>query len=129
MRNPSRVFAAKVIRIESEEVRREYLKELRIIQNLPPCPNLVRTHRQHLESENNLYIFQEFCESGTLMNYRSERHGSALTEEEVYDLFFQVTNGLITLLDAGIVHEDIKPVNILKKGRVFKLCDFGVSEL
>jgi serine/threonine protein kinase len=44
-------------------------------------------------------------------------------------LFFQLTNGLVTLLEAGIVHEDIKPVNILKRGRVFKLCDFGVSEL
>jgi len=40
-----------------------------------------------------------------------------------------VSNGLITLLNAGIVHEDIKPANVLKKGRVFKLCDFGVSEL
>lgn len=77
MRNPSKVFAVKVIRIESEEVKKEYLKELRIIQNLPPCPNLVRTHKQHLESENNLYIFQEFCEGGTLMNFRSERQGQA----------------------------------------------------
>jgi serine/threonine protein kinase len=63
------------------------------------------------------------------MSYRTEKQGAALSEEETYDLFYQVTNGLITLLDAGIIHEDIKPVNILKKGRVFKLCDFGVSEL
>lgn len=42
-------------------------------------------------------------------------------------MFFQTTNGLIFLLEAGIVHEDIKPANILKRGPFFKLCDFGVS--
>lgn len=36
---------------------------------------------------------------------------------------------MIFLLEAGIVHEDIKPANILKKGPIFKLCDFGVSEI
>ena len=98
MRNPSRVFAVKVIKMENEDVRREYLKELKIIQNLPACPNLVRTFKQHLESENNLYIFQEFCEGGTLMSIRTEKLGAAMSEDEIYDLFFQLSNGLITLL-------------------------------
>ena len=44
-------------------------------------------------------------------------------------MFFQTTNGLIFLIDAGIIHEDIKPANMLKKGPFFKLCDFGVSEI
>lgn len=78
-KDAARVFAVKVIRIDSDEVRKEYLKELRIIQNLPDCPNLVKTHRQHLESENNLYIFQEYCESGTLINYRLQRGEGPLT--------------------------------------------------
>ena len=43
-------------------------------------------------------------------------------------MFLQIANGLIFLLEAGIIHEDIKPANILKKGDYFKLCDFGVSE-
>lgn len=53
-----KIFAVKVIKIVSEEVRKDYLKELTIIKNLPACPNIVKTHKQHLESENNLYIFQ-----------------------------------------------------------------------
>lgn len=63
------------------------------------------------------------------MNIRTEKLGSAMSEEEIYDLFYQLSSGLIALLEAGIVHEDIKPVNILKRGRLFKLCDFGVSEI
>jgi hypothetical protein len=39
-----------VIKIVSEEVRKDYLKELTIIKNLPACPNIVKTHKQHLES-------------------------------------------------------------------------------
>jgi serine/threonine protein kinase len=58
MKNPNNIFAVKVISIINEEVKKEYLKELKIIKNLPKCPNLVQTHKQHLESENNLYIFQ-----------------------------------------------------------------------
>lgn len=50
-----------------------------------------------------------------------------MREDEIYDIFYQISNGLIVLLDAGIIHEDIKPTNILKKGRIYKLCDFGVS--
>jgi serine/threonine protein kinase len=123
------MFAVKVIKTISEEVRKDYLKELKIIKNLPDCPNIVKTYKQHLESDNNLYIFQEYCECGTLATYRLERLGVPFTEEEIYDIFFQTVNGLLFLLDTGIVHEDIKPANILKKGPHFKLCDFGVSEI
>ena len=63
-----------------------------------------------------------------MSTFKNEKLGMPLTEEEIYDLFIQITNGLIFLLDSGIVHEDIKPANILKKGKYFKLCDFGVSE-
>jgi serine/threonine protein kinase len=45
IKDQSKVFAVKVIRIESEEIKNEYLKELKIIKNLPDCPNLVKTHR------------------------------------------------------------------------------------
>jgi serine/threonine protein kinase len=104
MKDPNRVFAVKVIKIESEEVKKEYLKELKIIKSLPDCPNLVKIHKQHLESDKNLYIFQEYCESGTLLHYRNEKMGVMLREDEIYDVFFQISNGLITLLEAGIIH-------------------------
>ena len=75
----NKLFAVKVIKIASEEVKKDYLKELKIIKNLPDCPYIVKTYKQHLESENNLYIFQEYCESGTLATYRAEKLGAPFT--------------------------------------------------
>lgn len=43
-----KLFAVKVIKITDEEVKKDYLKELKIIKNLPECPNIVKTHKQHL---------------------------------------------------------------------------------
>lgn len=44
----TKIFAVKVIELTSEEVRNDYLKELKIIKNLPDCPNIVKTYKQHL---------------------------------------------------------------------------------
>ena len=75
----TKLFAVKVIKLSSEEVRKDYLKELKIIKNLPDCPNVVKTHKQHFESENNLYIFQEYCEAGTLATFKAERLGASFS--------------------------------------------------
>ncbi len=48
IKDQSKVFAVKVIKIISEEVKVDYLKELKIIKNLPKCPNIVSTYKQHL---------------------------------------------------------------------------------
>jgi len=53
-----KLFAVKVIKITNQDAKKDFLKELKIIKNLPDCPNIVKTHKQHFESENNLYIFQ-----------------------------------------------------------------------
>lgn len=58
MENPNMVFAVKIIPLVSESARKQYLQELDIVQHLPKCPNIVHIHKQHLESDNNLYIFQ-----------------------------------------------------------------------
>jgi serine/threonine protein kinase len=42
-------------------------------------------------------------------------------------MFFQLGKGYIDLYKSGIIHEDIKPSNILIKGKLFKYCDFGIS--
>lgn len=50
------------------------------------------------------------------------------TEDEVFNLFYQVSLGFIDLIEGKIFHEDIKPQNILIKNGVYKLTDFGISQ-
>lgn len=54
------------MKLETAKMRKSCLDELLIIQNLPKSLNLVQVHPQHLESDNNFYIFLEYCDGGTL---------------------------------------------------------------
>ena len=105
------------------------MKELEIVKHLPPSLNLVKIHQQHLESENNLYIFEEYCEGGNMAELKTNRNGKDYAEEEIFDIFFQLISGFMELRKAGIFHEDIKPQNILKKNNLYKFTDFGISQL
>jgi serine/threonine protein kinase len=44
-------------------------------------------------------------------------------------LFFQIVNGFILLRKHNIFHEDIKPENIMIKNNLYKITDFGISQL
>jgi serine/threonine protein kinase len=127
-RDPSKVYAVKVIRLQSEKVKNECLKELEIIRRLPDSPNLVKIYSQHFESENNFYIFEELCSGGNLYELIRRRKDNPFTEEEVFQLFFQLSKGVIALQHSNIYHEDLKPQNILIEGNLFKITDFGISQ-
>ncbi len=60
---------------------------------------------------------------------KAARNGKPYTEDEVFDIFFQIVSGFFCLRSAGIFHEDIKPQNILKKHNLYKFTDFGISQL
>lgn len=47
----------------------------------------------------------------------------------MFNLFFQVVTGFIELRKNNIFHEDIKPENILIRNNLYKLADFGISQL
>lgn len=59
-----------------------------------------------------------------MKNYRK-----TCEEDEAYNIFLQLTNGLIDLIAGKIDHEDIKPQNVLIKNGIYKFADFGISKL
>ena len=66
---------------------------------------------------------------GESLDERMSDHG-ALPEDAVIRLALQVVDGLRAALDAGLVHRDIKPGNILiSEDGTAKLVDFGLSLL
>ncbi len=82
---------------------------------------------EHFDSWGNIpYLVMKFCDGGSL-----DKKIGKMTTEELTDAVVQITNGLKYLHQNGIVHQDIKPANILidnTSGKVtYVLSDFGIS--
>jgi hypothetical protein len=72
------------------------------------------------------YLVMPFCEGGSL--YGKLQENGTLTEKQVAEMLVQVADGLEYLHRKDIVHQDIKPDNILIDGDGnYLLTDFGIS--
>ena len=78
------------------------------------------------KSKNNIYLFQELCENGTLLSLMEER--KIIPMAETLSIFKQIISGYKNLYDHKIIHRDLKPANILIKGDYFKIADFGFAK-
>ncbi len=79
------------------------------------------------EFDGRQYLVTEFVDGGTLKNWiqRQPRNW-----EDVAQLLTGVADGLATAHQAGILHRDIKPDNILVTSSGYaKLADFGLAKL
>ena len=88
-------------------------------------PNVVQVHDQG-EDDGRIFLAMEYVAGETLR----ERIGTegALTPREALDLLAPVLTGLAVAHDAGYIHRDVKPENVLisEEGRV-KVADFGLA--
>ncbi len=79
------------------------------------------------EFEGRQYLATEFVDGGTLRNWAQQQPRSW---EDVAELLTGVADGLATAHQAGILHRDIKPDNILVTASGYaKLADFGLAKL
>ncbi|MDD6429518.1 MAG: Stk1 family PASTA domain-containing Ser/Thr kinase [Lachnospiraceae bacterium] len=88
-------------------------------------PNIVNIY--DVGSEDGLYyIVMEYVEGITLKNYISSK--GRLGYNEAVSIAIQVAKGIEAAHSKGIVHQDIKPQNIIisKDGKV-KVTDFGIA--
>ncbi|EGR28771.1 protein kinase domain protein [Ichthyophthirius multifiliis] len=79
-----------------------------------------------LETSNNYYIIQEFCDGGDLRTCLKRKQ--CLSEQEAVYVIKDLLNGFIELIKNGVIHRDLKPENILIKGDSYKLADFGFAK-
>jgi eukaryotic-like serine/threonine-protein kinase len=74
------------------------------------------------------YYVMEYAQRGNLRQYRTSRSGFGPEEALIY--FLQACYGLRHAHAAGLVHQNLKPENLLvtAQGNV-KLCDFGMNRV
>ena len=76
---------------------------------------------------NELSVVMELSEGGTLKNHIQNQ--GKMSEDEIVLLVRQMLEGLSYLHQAGVLHKDLKPSNILMKGFDIKLSDYALAEL
>ncbi len=89
-------------------------------------PNIITIHEIN-EMDSGHFIVTEFIDGETLR----ERMGLALMKlGEVLEVAIQTVSALSAAHEAGIVHRDIKPDNImLRRDGIVKVLDFGLAKL
>ena len=109
---------------DSERVRRFQL-EARAASSLNH-PNIITIYEIG-QLDQLHYIATEFIDGETL---RQRMANAELTIAEAVEIATNVATALLAAHDAGIVHRDVKPENImLRADKVVKVLDFGLAKL
>ncbi len=122
----SKVVALKIPK--SQEKGDKVLSEGLKIKGLSH-PNLIQIYDMG-RVEGYFIIEMEYFEGYPLSGELTESGLSVLrTFQTVYEIFEKILDGLEFMHDLKIAHGDIKPDNILIKGKQVKITDFGTSRL
>lgn len=123
-----RTVAVKVLRPCDDEVAAARLRDEAVIASGLNHPGIARVFdygEAEVEGELRPYLTMELVEGMTL---RQALRGGPLPPDHVLDLIAQVASALAHAHDAGVVHRDVKPGNIMltPDGRAV-LLDFGIA--
>ena len=78
------------------------------------------------EHDGRQYLVTELVDGGTLRSWAADKRSS----RQIVDVLVGVADGLAAAHEAGIIHRDVKPENILiAKNGYAKLADFGLAKL
>lgn len=118
-------YAVKRSKLTDSRARDSFLAELQTWIDLPPHPHIVtcRFFRTHGED---IIVFSDYCEGGSLAAWIG---GTTLRPlVEVLDIAIQFAWGLHAAHLCGLVHQDVKPGNVLMTSDgIAKVSDFGLS--
>jgi eukaryotic-like serine/threonine-protein kinase len=119
-----RPVAVKVLAAELEDddtFRRRFLREARLAGRLSH-PNIVQVYDAGETDDQRPYIVMELVPGRTVADC------GKLDPGEVITLAVQACAGLQHAHDAGLVHRDVKPGNLLlRDDGVLKIADFGIA--
>jgi serine/threonine protein kinase len=121
-----------VVLLGEEEVRKRFLTEALTMARLRH-PHIVAIWDFHDDEDLTFFVMEYFCNDlGVIIGetYRVEAPSRVLSVDKAIHYTGQILEGLCCLHQAGIIHRDIKPYNILVTDQDdVKITDFGLSKL
>jgi serine/threonine-protein kinase len=106
------------------EFRERFVREARMAAGLAH-PNVVSIYDAG-EDDGRPFIVMEYVEGATLADEVARL--KRIPPDEVVDLALQACGALAHAHDAGLVHRDVKPQNLLlRTDGVLKIADFGIA--
>ncbi|GMH60450.1 hypothetical protein TrRE_jg644, partial [Triparma retinervis] len=110
--------------------KRDILNEVALLERLDH-PNVIKCYGHFWDHASGaLYMVLEYADAGDLYSHVIKRRmkGSYYTEGEIWVMFYQLCLGLNHLHSNGVIHRDIKSLNIMMcKDGMVKIGDLGVS--
>jgi serine/threonine protein kinase len=124
-------YAMKCATAAAQAAQQAMLLELQNWVALPSHPNLLKCHFVRTVGKT-VMVFAEYVQGGSLRDwiddgrlYRGSRREVLV---RILDLAIQWTWGLHVVHDLGLVHQDVKPGNLLvSESCVAKVSDFGLA--
>ncbi|KAF7546706.1 hypothetical protein G7046_g9224 [Stylonectria norvegica] len=132
-RSPAKgqVFAVKKSKrpYQGSKDRNAKLREAQALKALSLADHVVK-YVDEWEHNSHLYIQTEFCEEGNLERFLANvGHGGRLDDFRIFKVLHDLCLGLKEIHDAGYMHLDLKPANILITFEgVLKIGDFGLAQ-
>lgn len=118
-------IAIKVLRVENSSERQHLLNEVRTLIESEGCPYLVQWHAGFASRKGQVWLILELMDRGSLAGLRTP---SGLPPNMVAAMAFYVLMGLDHLHSRKLLHNDIKPGNVLiNADGIVKLTDFGIT--
>jgi predicted Ser/Thr protein kinase len=117
-----RKVALKLVWDDDAAARDDIEREARLAARLQH-PNIIAIYDVGAVNER-VYLAMEFVDGVTLAEWMSQRR----SQRDVLGVFQQAARGLAAAHDAGLIHRDFKPSNVLvgNDGRV-RVLDFGLA--
>ena len=132
-KSTGRKVGLKLINAKKAEATREKLK----VPYLPTegeiacaidSPHVVSSFEHGITRDGDEFILQEWIDDGLSLEFLIDRQDRTLAAN-CKSLVKQIAKGLMAIHDAGFVHRDVCPRNIIwdRKEKRLKLADFGMS--
>ena len=108
---------------------KEISHELELYEKLPKHPNLVRYFGSFWRGSSVLSMVFEYASGGDLHGALQQQRNSGryLSERQVLQWFVPIAAGVQHLHANGVVHRDLKSLNVVLHDGRPKICDLGIS--